>query len=53
MTGYGSGLTGRDLADVDTSELAFPATACRPTPWGRNILDQQQYSPHNPRYMVS
>jgi hypothetical protein len=31
MTGHGSGQTGWDLADVDTSELAFPATQCRPT----------------------
>jgi hypothetical protein len=53
MTGHGSGQTGQALADVDKSSLAFPATPCRPTQWGRNILDQQQYSTHHPRDMVS
>jgi len=45
--------TGRDLAYRDESSLACPATQCRPTPWGINILDQRQYSAHNPRDMVS
>jgi hypothetical protein len=49
MTGHGAGQTGRDLAYGDKSSLALPATQCRPTPWGINILDQQQYSTHNPR----
>jgi len=53
VTGHCSGQTGRDLAYVGKSEPAFPATQCRPTQWGINILDQQQYSTHNPRYMVS
>ena len=53
MTGYFSGQTVRDLAYGDKSLRAFPATQCRPTPLGRNILDQQQSSTHNPRYMVS
>jgi hypothetical protein len=53
MTGHGSGQTGLDLAYGDASEPAFPATQCRPTPWGINILDQQQDSAHNPRCMVS
>ena len=53
MTGHCAGQTGRDLAYGDTSEPAFPATPCRPTPLGINLLDQQQYSTHNPRDMVS
>ena len=53
MTGHCSGQTGRDLAYGDTSECALPAVPCRSTPWGINILDQQQYSTHNPRSMVS
>ena len=53
MTGHCAGQTGRDLAYVDKSSRAFPATQCRPTPWGINILDQQQNSTHNPRSMVS
>ena len=52
MTGHCSGQTVRDLAYRDTSAPAFPATPCRPTPLGINILDQPQYSTHNPRYMV-
>jgi hypothetical protein len=49
MTGHGAGQMGRDLAYGDTSEPAFPATPRRPTQWGINILDQQQYSTQNPR----
>ena len=51
--GHCAGQTGRDLAYGGKFEPAFPAMQCRPTPWGINILDQHQYSPHNPRYMVS
>jgi hypothetical protein len=53
MTGHCAGQTGRDLAYGDTSAPAFPATQCRPTYWGTTSLDQQQYSTHNPRYIVS
>jgi hypothetical protein len=49
MTGHGAGQMGRDLAYGDTSEPTLPATQCRPTQGGINILDQQQYSTHNPR----
>ena len=40
VPGHCSGQTGRDLASVDKSSLALPATQCRPTPLGINILDQ-------------
>ena len=53
MTGHCAGQTGRDLAYGDTSEPAFPAPQCRPTPLGINSLDQPQYFTHNPRSMVS
>ena len=53
MTGHCAGQAGRDLAYGDKSSLAFPVTQCRPTPLGRNILDQQQHSTHKPRYIVS
>jgi hypothetical protein len=55
--GHCSGQTGRDLASVDKSSLALPATPCRPTPWGINILDQipdqHHYFTPNPRDIVS
>ena len=53
MREHCSGQTVRNLAYGDKSSLAFPAMQCRPTPLGINILDQQQYSTHNPRCMVS
>jgi hypothetical protein len=53
MTGQCSGQTVRDLASGDKSSRALPATPCRPTQGGRNILDQQQDSTHNPRSIVS
>jgi hypothetical protein len=53
MTGHCSGQTSQDLAYGDTSEPAFSATQCRPTPLRINILDQQQDSTHNPRSIVS
>jgi hypothetical protein len=53
MTGHYAVQTGRDLAYGDTSARALPATPCRPTPWGINLLDQQPYPTQNPRYMVS
>ena len=53
MRGHCAGQTGWDLASGDKSSLAFPATQCRPTQLGITSLDQQQYSIHNPRYMVS
>jgi hypothetical protein len=53
MTGHGAGQMGRDLAYGDTSEPVFPATPCRPMSRGTTSLDQQQYSTHHPRSMVS
>jgi hypothetical protein len=53
VTAHGAGQTSRDLAYGDKSERAFPVSQCRPTPLGIHSLDQQPYSTHNPRYIVS
>jgi hypothetical protein len=52
VTGHCARPTVRNLVYGDRSAPALPAMQCRPTLLGINILDQQQYSTHNPRYMV-
>ena len=46
MTGHCAGQTGWDLAYGDKFERAFPATQCRPTPLGINILGADPSQDH-------